>query len=120
MLAFRKPLTISVGLQPFCGPAGMAPMKSESCVVSCGVAPTVPGEPLFGMPTQPATDAAAAASTKARRHRASQEEATRERASRERGPARPALAMRVHPGDLGHRRERAGVRAGGDDLRLVR
>ena len=82
MLAFRKPCTISAGFQPFCGPAGMATMKSESGVVSRGLAPTVPGEPLFGMPTQPATDAAAAASTKARRHRASQDRASKDAAPR--------------------------------------
>src|SRR5882757_4972197 len=110
MLAFRKPFTISVGLQPFCGPAGMAPMKSESCVVSCGEAPTVPGEPLFGMPTQPATDATAAASTKARRHRASRDRTGRERLS----------AMRGYLGDLGRRGERGGTQAGRGDLRLVR
>src|ERR1700704_5968918 len=94
---------MSEGSQPDSGPAGTVPMKLESCEVSCGVAPTVPGEPLFGMPTQPATDAAAAASTKARRTLAQR-----------------TLAMRGHPGDLGHRGERAGIRAGRDDLRLVR
>src|SRR5579859_1351524 len=83
MLAFRNPCTMSVGLQPFCGPAGMAPMKSEAWVLFCGVAPTVPGEPLFGMPTQPATDAAATASTKARRHRASQDGASQDGASQD-------------------------------------
>src|SRR5947207_6980041 len=114
MLAFRKPCTISVGFQPFCGPAGMAPMKSESCVVSIGLAPTVPGEPLFGMPTQPATDAAAAASTKARRHRASQPGASQDRPLAER-----TLAMRRHLGDLGRCGERAGVQAGHGDFRLV-
>ena len=57
---------MSEGSQPDCGPAGTAPMKSESCEVSCGVALNVPGEPLFGMPTQPATEAATAASTHAR------------------------------------------------------
>src|SRR5438477_2654761 len=99
MLAFRKPCTISLGFQPFCGPAGMAPMKSESCVVSFGLAPTVPGEPLFGMPTQPATDAAAAASTRARRHRASQPGASQPGASQDRPLAERTLAMRRHLGD---------------------
>src|SRR5690348_18497663 len=104
MLAFRKPCTISLGSHPFCGPAGIAPMKSESWVVSFGLAPTVPGEPLFGMPTQPATDAAAAASTRARRHRASQPGASQDCLLGER-----TLATRRHLGDLGRRGERAGV-----------
>src|SRR5581483_7381474 len=84
MLAFRKPCTISLGFQSFCGPAGMATMKSESGVVSRGLAPTVPGEPLFGMPTQPATDVATAASTKASRHRASHDRASHDRVSHDR------------------------------------
>ena len=53
---------MSAGDQLGCGPAGTAPMKSESCEVSCGVALNVPGEPLLGMPTQPATEAARPAS----------------------------------------------------------
>src|SRR6185436_7936361 len=96
MVAFRYPVTMSDGSQPDWGPAGTAPMKSESCEVSCGVALNVPGEPLFGMPTQPATETATAASTPARQVRVSLHRASRRRTGRE-----PALAMRGHPGDLG-------------------
>ena len=40
---------MSDGFQPDCGPAGTAPMKSESCEVFRGVALNVPGDPLFGI-----------------------------------------------------------------------
>src|SRR5271166_5679354 len=97
---------MSVGLQSCWGPTGIAPMKSESGVVSCGVALNVPGEPLLGMPTQPARDRATATSRHARRARASH-----------RRPG-PVLATRAHPADLA-----GGVRAraqAGGDLGLVR
>jgi hypothetical protein len=71
-VAFRYPVTMSDGFQPDCGPAGTAPMKSESCEVFRGVALNVPGDPLFGMPTQPAREAATAASTHVRQARVSQ------------------------------------------------
>src|SRR6185312_6829574 len=106
MVAFRYPVTMSDGFQPDCGPAGTAPMKSESCEVSCGVALNVPGDPLFGMPTQPAREAATAASTHVRQARVSQRR-------------EPALAMRGHPGDLG-RGTGARAQIGGGDLGLVR
>src|SRR6476646_2668811 len=91
MVAFRYPVTMSEGSQPDCGPAGTAPMKLESCEVSCGVALNVPGEPLFGMPTQPATEAATAASTHTRQILRTRAGQLRDR----------ALAMRGHPGDIG-------------------
>src|SRR5512142_2606985 len=105
---------MSDGAQPDCGPAGTAPMKSESCEVSCGVALNVPGEPLFGMPTQPATKATAAASTPARPARVSPPRVSQPRAGRD-----LALAMRGHPGDLG-RGTGARAQIGGGDLGLVR
>src|SRR5690348_9562995 len=100
---------MSEGPQPDCGPAGTAPMKSESCEVSWGVALNVPGEPLFGMPTQPATEAATTASTQAR-------QVLRTRASQ---PRDRALAMRGHPGDIGRGMAARG-QIGGGDLGLVR
>src|SRR6476646_5885545 len=98
MVAFRYPVTMSDGFQPDCGPAGTAPMKSESCEVSCGVALNVPGDPLFGMPTQPAREAATADSTQVCQARVRQRQVSQLRVSQDR---EPALAMRGHPGDLG-------------------
>src|ERR1700755_1831331 len=111
MVAFRYPVTMSDGFQPDCGPAGTAPMKSESCEVSCGVALNVPGDPLFGMPTQPAREAPTAASTHVRQARVSQRRVSQDR--------EPALAMRGHPGDLGRGTD-ARAQIGGGALGPVR
>src|SRR5262245_144848 len=125
MVAFRYPVTMSEGPQPDCGPAGTAPMKSESCEVSRGVALNVPGEPLFGMPTQPATEAAAAASTHARQARVSRRHFPARGAPAPRSPwggrggRDPALAMRGHPGDL-RRGTDTRTQIGRGDLGLVR